>query len=387
MQVISGKMQKKIAILGSTGSIGENSLDVIRRHPEHFRVHYLTAHRNVEKLVAQAKEFRPRAVVVSDPDLAPRAKELLQNVCEVYHGMEGILKIVQDPEIDLVLNALVGAVGVLPTYRAVQAGKNVALANKETLVMAGRLIMETAQQQGVRILPIDSEHSAIWQCLLGEDAGSLRRIILTASGGPFRTWKRSKLRQVTVEQALRHPNWQMGPKITIDSATLMNKGLEVIEAHWLYRVPPERIEVIIHPQSIIHSMVEFHDGSVKAQLGLPDMRIPIQFALTYPGRLPLSLKPISFRKIGSLTFEPVDREKFPCLDIAYRALHTGGTAPAVMNVANEVAVRRFLQKEIAFTDIPVIIQKTMAAHHPGESYTIEDILEIEKWARRFAADI
>jgi len=381
------KKLKKIAILGSTGSIGENSLDVIRRHPDHFRAYYLTAHRNVEKLVSQAKEFRPRAVVVSDPDLYSRTKELLLDVCEVYVGMEGILEIVQDPEVNLVLNALVGAVGVLPTYRALQAGKNVALANKETLVMAGQLIMETARQQGLHILPIDSEHSAIWQCLLGEDTHSLRRIILTASGGPFRTWEKSKLKRVTVEQALRHPNWQMGPKITIDSATLMNKGLEVIEAYWLYNVPVDRIEVVIHPQSIIHSMVEFYDGSIKAQLGIPDMRIPIQFALTYPKRLPLPLESISFQKIGSLTFEPVDREKFPCLDMAYNALRAGGTTPAVMNVANEVAVQRFLHKEIAFTDIPVIIRKTMAAHHPQESYTVDDLLDIEKWARKFAAGI
>ena len=385
--MISEKVPKKIAILGSTGSIGESSLDVIRRHPGHFRALYLTAHRNVEKLVEQTKEFRPRAVVISDPEFALQAEQLLREVCEVHSGMEGLLKIVQDPEVDLVLNALVGAVGVLPTFRAIQAGKDVALANKETLVMAGQLIMDAARRHGVRILPIDSEHSAIWQCLLGEDPASLRRIILTASGGPFRTWKKSKLREVTVEQALRHPNWQMGPKITIDSATLMNKGLEVIEAHWLYRVPPERIEVIIHPQSIIHSMVEFHDGSVKAQLGIPDMRIPIQFALTYPERLPLSLESVSFQKIGSLTFQPVEQDKFPCLEMAFQALREGGTLPAVMNMANEVAVQRFLQKEIAFTDIPVIIRKTMAAHRPRKSYTIEDLLQIEQWARQFAARV
>ncbi|HFE65379.1 MAG TPA: 1-deoxy-D-xylulose-5-phosphate reductoisomerase [Caldithrix sp.] len=378
---------KQIALLGSTGSIGENSLDVIRRHPDRFRVRYLTAHRNVEKLAAWAKELKPKGVVVTDPAQFKTAENRLRGVFRVLTGMEGILEIVQDPEIDLVLNALVGDVGVLPTYRAIQAGKNVALANKETLVAAGQLIMKSAREKGVRIFPIDSEHSAIWQCLVGEERKNIRRIILTASGGPFRTWTADQLEHVTVEQALRHPNWKMGAKITIDSATLMNKGLEVIEAYWLYDVSPGQIEVVVHPQSIIHSMVEFVDGSVKAQLGVPDMRIPIQYALSYPERLPLTVETLSFDRIKSLSFEKPDFKKFPCLEIAFRALEQGGTAPAVMNAANEVAVSKFLGGEIGFLAIPALIEKTLEKHTVLKEYDLKILLEVQRWAKEFVQKI
>ncbi len=375
---------KNIALLGSTGSIGENSLDVVRQHPEHFRISYLTAYRNTEKLIAQAREFRPTGVVIADPALYDTVKEALRGICEVYAGQDGILTILQDPQVNLVLNALVGAAGLLPTYRAILAGKQVALANKESLVMAGQLISRAVRQLNVHLLPIDSEHSAIWQCLQGERRENIRRIILTASGGPFRTWTREKMKRVTVEQALAHPNWAMGPKITIDSATLMNKGLEVIEAYWLYQVRLEQIEVVIHPQSIIHSTVEFVDGSVKAQLGVPDMRIPIQYALTYPERLPLQVEYLSLARIRQLTFEPPDLKRFPALELAYQALRSGGTAPAVLNVANEVAVQRFLQKEIGFLDIPRVVEKTLQAHAVQNDYSIDNLLEIEKWTREFA---
>lgn len=383
----STQRPKNIALLGSTGSIGENSLDVIRRHPDRFRPVYLTAHRNVEKLAARAQEFKPRGVVVTDPAQFKTAKDRLRGICRVLTGMKGILEIVQDPEIDLVLNALVGDVGVLPTYRAIQAGKNLALANKETLVAAGQLIMKSAREKDVHIFPIDSEHSAIWQCLVGEERKNIRRIILTASGGPFRTWSAEQMRNVTVEQALRHPNWKMGAKITIDSATLMNKGLEVIEAYWLYGVSPEQIEVVVHPQSIIHSMVEFVDGSVKAQLGVPDMRIPIQYALSYPERLPLAVETLSFDRLNFLSFEKPDFEKFPCLEIAFRALEQGGTAPAVMNAANEVAVNKFLNGEIGFSAIPALIEKTLEKHTVIGEYDLETLLEIQRWAKEFSQKI
>ena len=384
---MSSLPEKQIALLGSTGSIGESSLDVVRQHPGVFRVQYLTARRNAEKLIQQAREFRPRAVVIADEAYYPRVKKELSGVCQVYAGMEGILQVVTREDVNLVLNALVGAVGVRPTLQAIDSGKDIALANKETLVMAGKLVMEKARHKQVRILPIDSEHSAIWQCLLGEEVDSVKRLLITASGGPFRTWQREKLATATVEQALKHPNWDMGAKITIDSATLMNKGLEVIEAYWLYGIPLERIQVVVHPQSIIHSMVEFVDGSIKAQLGVPDMRIPIQYALTYPHRLPLQVAAPDFPRIQSLTFEEPDTERFPCLQIAYDALRQGGTAPAAMNIANEVAVQRFLNREIGFLDIPEIIRRTMESHPFVEQYTLSHLLELEKWAREFAGSL
>ncbi len=378
---------KQICLLGSTGSIGINSLDVIEKNSDRFRPLYLTAHRNIRKLVQQARRFKPRGVVIADKGLYPELKKRLAGFCAVEAGMDGIISAIEDPDVDLVLNSLVGAVGVVPTCRAIDAGKDVAIANKETLVMAGQLVTAAARDKAVRLLPIDSEHSAIWQCLQGENPERVRRILLTASGGPFRTWPASRLKKVTVEEALHHPNWQMGAKITIDSATLMNKGLEVIEAFWLYPVTREQIEVVVHPQSIIHSMVEFDDGSIKAQLGIPDMRIPIQYALTYPERLPLEVDSLSFKQLKELTFESPNFKKFPCLSQACQALKQGGTAPAVMNVANEVAVQRFLNRQIGFTDIPVIIEKTWQAHPYKDVFTLEDILELEKWATEYAASL
>ncbi len=378
---------KNIAILGSTGSIGENSLDVIRQHSEYFKALYLTANSNIEKLAAQVKEFKPKGVVITNPEAHKVFLQRSSGQCQVLFGLEGISEIVNDVSVDLVLNGLVGGVGLLPTYYAISAGKNVALANKETLVMAGKLIMEQAKTQNIRILPIDSEHSAIWQCLMGEDTNDIKKIVLTGSGGPFREWTQDKLQKATVKQALKHPNWQMGAKITIDSATLMNKGLEVIEAYWLYGVELNQLQVVIHPQSIIHSMVEFCDGSIKAQLGIPDMRIPIQYALTYPQRLPLEVQSISFENLKELTFESPDLNRFPCLEIAYEVLKTGGTAPAVMNAANDTAVNRFLKEEIKFVDIPKIIEKTLKSHNTEVEYSLDYILELEKWAKEFANKI
>ncbi|GAB4372031.1 MAG: 1-deoxy-D-xylulose-5-phosphate reductoisomerase [Calditrichia bacterium] len=376
-----------IAILGSTGSIGRNSLEVIRHHPEMFRVLYLTAHQNVQILADQAKEFRPKGVVISSDQQIPQAEELFRKVCPVFPGREGIQRIVEDPEVDIVINAIVGSAGLLPTYQAVSAGKILALANKESLVAAGQLIMEEARRQRAEIRPIDSEHSAIWQCLLGENPAHLRRIILTASGGPFKDTPLNQLKNVTAEEALRHANWRMGAKVSIDSATLMNKGLELIEAHWLFHCPVERIEIIIHPQSIIHSMVEFEDGSLKAQLGVPDMRIPIQFALTYPDRFPLAVRRLSFSEVESFTFERPDLEKFPCLSLAHEAIRQGGSSPAVLNAANEIAVERFIKGEIGFLQIPKVIEKTLVKHRWQAHFTLENLLEIDRWAKEFARNV
>lgn len=378
---------KTIALLGSTGSIGENTLDVVRQHPELFQVDLLTAHSNVEKLHRQALEFHPRRVVLTNPEMRRLAEQYLEWPCPVNFGMKALLQALIDSPATLVVNALVGSIGVEPTYRALLSGKNVALANKETLVAAGRLIMDTARIKGGRLLPIDSEHSAIWQCLAGEPEEAVERILLTASGGPFRTFSAERLSTVTVEEALQHPNWQMGPKITIDSATLMNKGLEVIEAYWLYGVQSQQIEVVIHPQSIIHSMVEFRDGSIKAQLGTPDMRIPIQYALTYPERFPLKVERLRFSEIATLTFEPPDFEKFPCLALAYESLETGGTAPAVMNAANEIAVQQFLARKIRFTHIPEIIRRTLENTEVLSGYELESLLEADRLARKTASEI
>ena len=374
---------KKIALLGSTGSIGENSLDVFRQNPNHFKVNYLSAHSSVDKLISQAREFKPKAVVLTGRAGLNKLKSELNGICQVYSGRDALFDIVQDDENDLVLNALVGGAGVKPTFSAISAGKDVALANKETLVVAGDLITREAGENKVNIFPIDSEHSAIWQCLLGEDDKAVNKIILTASGGPFRTWPKTKLKNVTVEQALEHPNWQMGAKITIDSATLMNKGLEVIEAFWLYPVELSQIEIVVHPQSIIHSMVEFVDGSIKAQLGVPDMRIPIQYALTYPKRIHLQTERLSFEQIKSLTFEKPNYNKFPCLSLAFEALSNGGTMPAAMNFANEVAVNRFLKRQIGFTEIPSIIKKVMQQHPFKEDYDLQILEETEQWVYDF----
>ncbi|MDE3057663.1 MAG: 1-deoxy-D-xylulose-5-phosphate reductoisomerase [Bacteroidota bacterium] len=380
--------QKNIAILGSTGSIGKNSLDVIASFPDQFNVSYLTVNKNIDALCEQIKRFHPKGVVVLDERLAETCKSRVNGTTKVFCGEQGLEEIVQRNDVDIVISSLVGFAGLKPTLKAIEAGKKIALANKETLVVAGEIVMRLVKKHGVELIPVDSEHSAIFQCLVGESSSKIEKIILTASGGPFRTTPLDKLKDVTVAQALNHPNWKMGNKITIDSATLMNKGLEVIEARWLFGLPPEKIEVLIHPQSIIHSMVEFVDGSVKAQLGMPDMKLPIQYALTYPERVSAPNVRVDFPKLRELTFFEPDLARFKCLRLAIAALHEGGTMPAVMNAANEIAVEKFLNGAISFLQVPETIERAMERHssHPS-SIIIEDVIEADASARRFAREM
>lgn len=373
-----------IAILGATGSIGRNSLEVIRAYPDRFRVSVLTTNRNIDLLEAQAREFRPSAVVVLDPERATILRSRLGDLTKVLSGPEGLEVVVRRDDVDVVISSLVGFAGVRPTAEAIRHRKRIALANKETLVAAGAFITGLVRENGVELIPVDSEHSAILQCLAGEDSARVARLILTASGGPFRTTPPEEFARITVEQALRHPNWSMGHKITIDSATLMNKGLEVIEAHWLFGLPADRIDVVVHPQSIIHSMVEFVDGSVKAQLGLPDMKLPIQYALTHPDRLPMNGGRVSFPRLEQMTFFEPDRKRFPCLDLAYEALRADGTMPAVLNAANEVAVAGFLDRALPFDRIADVIRRTMDEHRPIAHPDLDDIVEADRWARKMA---
>jgi len=372
---------KNIVILGSTGSIGRSALEVISRHPERFKVVGLTAHHNVELLARQVEEFRPEAVAVADS--APEALAKIQGA-RVLRGQDGIREVAAWESADFVLSAIVGSAGLLPTISAVRAGKTVGLANKETLVAAGEIVLDEAARSGSMILPVDSEHSAVFQCLEGQDRRALRRIWLTASGGPFVGRSAEELRDVTPEEALNHPSWSMGRKITVDSATLMNKGLEVIEAHHLFGVGPEAIGVLIHPQSIVHSMVEFVDGSCIAQMSVPDMRGAIAYALSYPERLPGTVAPLDLPSLGRLTFERPDFESFPCLSYAYEALRAGGTVPAVLNAANEVAVEGFLSGRVGFNDIPAIIRRTMDVHERTGLKDIETVLKADAWAREHA---
>jgi 1-deoxy-D-xylulose-5-phosphate reductoisomerase len=381
---------KVISLLGSTGSIGTNTLRVTASFSSAFRVMGLSGGRNVSVLADQVEAVRPE--IVSTRDEHTNAE--LQNILgerdypmfrtRFVHGVEGNIEVSCHPEVELVLSAITGAAGLLPTYRALESGKSIALANKETLVMAGQLMMEKAREKGVEILPVDSEHNAIHQCLRGGRRSEVRRLILTASGGPFRETPMEKFSLVTREEALNHPTWRMGKKITIDSATMMNKGLEVIEASWLFGVSPEEVEVAIHPQSIVHSMVEFVDGSVLAQLGLTDMRIPIQYALSYPERWDCPLPSLDIHSLSRLEFFEPDREKFQCLNLAYRALQAGGTAPAVLNAANEVVVDAFLNDGIGFHEIPQIIESVLDAHPPEEASSLETILKADAWAREEA---
>ena len=370
---------KKIAILGSTGSIGTQALEVVRQLPELFQVEVLTAHSNADLLIQQAKEFQPNVVVIGEESRYEYVKQALwDDDVKVYAGMDALCDVVRMDCVDTVLSAIVGVAGLKPVYRAIEAGKQIALANKETLVVAGELMTKAAYDNRVPIYPVDSEHSAIFQSLAGEFHNPVRRIIITASGGPFRGKSREFLQTVTKEQALKHPNWSMGSKITIDSATLMNKGLEVIEAKWLFSVPLEQIEVVVHPQSIVHSLVEFTDGSVKAQLGLPDMRLPIQYALTYPNRLPNELPRLNFADHPTLTFEEPDMETFPCLRLAYEASREGGCMPCVLNAAIEVAVSLFLRDKIGFYDIPRIIEEALAHAEYCVPASVEEYLAIDK---------
>ena len=375
---------KKVTILGSTGSIGRNALNVIDNCEDQFSVIGLSANRNSQLLVEQAKKYQPKFVSIIDSEGADYVEQKLRSFdVIILKGREGLLELASYENNDLLLNALVGTSGMEPTINAIRSKVDVALSNKESLVMAGSIINELATRNGVKIFPVDSEHSAIWQCLAGEDSKEINKIILTGSGGPFRTLPIEMFNTITLDQALNHPNWDMGNKITIDSATMMNKGLEVIEAYWLFNLPPEKIEIVIHPQSIIHSMVEFKDKSIKAQLGLPDMKIPIQYALTYPSHHETNWEELDLTEINTLTFEKPDFTKFPCMKLAFEVLDLGGTAPAVLNVANEQAVYRFLNKEISFKEIPIIIEMACEKHENVSAPSLDEILNIEIWATNF----
>ena len=379
--------RRHVAILGSTGSIGTQALDVIAQHPDLFEVELLTANNNADLLIAQALRFQPNQVVICNPDLYDRVAEALQpKMIKVFAGIESVCDLVGSPSIDIVLTAMVGFSGLRPTIAALEAGKAIALANKETLVAAGSLVMPLARRHQAPVIPVDSEHSAIFQCLQGERVKPAK-LILTGSGGPFRTMPAAEMAGITREAALNHPRWKMGAKVTIDSATLMNKGLEFIEARWLFDMAPEDIEVVIHPQSIIHSMVRFSDGGVMAQLSNPDMRLPIQYALSYPYRIPLAMEPLDLIRTGNLSFEEPDLERFPCLAIAQAALKRGGTAPCTMNAANEEAVAAFLEGRIRFTEIPEIIQKTLDKAGFEEKPDLETIYSTNFESRRIAAEL
>ena len=378
----------QIALLGSTGSIGASTLDVVRRYPDRYRIAGLAAGGNVELLAAQVREFRPRLVALSDPDAAAQLRLLVGSGSpEVCAGAKGATAVAIMDEADMVVAAIAGSAGLVPTYSAVRAGKNIALANKETMVMAGNLITRAAQEHGCRIIPVDSEHSAIFQLLEGRNRQDVRRILLTASGGPFFGYSSAELEQVTPEQALNHPRWKMGPKVTTDSATLMNKGLEIIEAHWLFGMPAGQIGVVVHPQSIIHSMVEFVDGTVLAQMSQPDMRAPIAYALSCPERLHDIVTPLDFARIGTLSFFEPDIDCFPTIRLAYRALEAGGLVPAVMNAANEVAVEKFHEHAIAFTAIAQLIETVMDTFTGGSADSMDAVLEADRWARETAVAI
>lgn len=365
---------KTLAILGSTGSIGTQTLDVVRQHPDEFRVDMISAGSNAALLVQQALAFKVPEVVICNPEKYQEVRDALPSY-NVHLGIESACELVKKPEVDVVVAAMVGFSGLKPTLAALEAGKTVALANKETLVAAGSIVMESAKTHGACIYPVDSEHSAIFQCLLGADGNPIHKIHLTASGGPFRTWPREKISSAKKEQALKHPNWSMGAKITIDSATMMNKGFEVIEAKWLFGVDTSKIHVVVHPESVIHSMVEFEDGAVMAQLGLPDMRIPIQLALAYPRRLPLEGERLDFQKLSGLTFFEPDMDKFPCLALAFEAMEKGGNIPCAMNAANEAAVAAYLKDLIGFYDIPAAVSKVMSGVNFVQNPTVDDIFE------------
>lgn len=380
-------MKRHIAILGSTGSIGTQALDVIQSHPEEFEVEVLAANNNADLLIKQAALFKPNAVVISNTELYHKVDSALSTLnIKVYTGEESLCQIVEMESIDMVLIAMVGFAGLKPTLSAINAGKAIAIANKEVLVVAGKLVTESAIQKRVPLLPVDSEHSAIFQCLSGERSEP-EKIYLTASGGPFRGMHAHQLQQVTVAQALAHPSWNMGNKVTIDSATMMNKGFEVIEAKWLFNLQASQIDILIHPQSIVHSMVQFEDGSIKAQLGPADMRLPIQYAFSYPLRLPVNFGRVDFKVMNNLTFELPDRETFPCIDLAFNAIEKGGNMPCIMNAANEIAVSAFLGGKIKFLDIPVIIQKCMQSATWTAQPDLNSLFETNTEVRKMASGL
>lgn len=379
-------MKKKIAVLGSTGSIGKSVLDVVARHPDKFEVVGLAEGHDIKTLFDQVKKFRPKVVSVRDLSSAKELKGLGVD-CDVLHGIDGVSSVATTDSVELVVSAIVGSIGLKPTYEAICAGKNIALANKETLVAAGELVMNAVKKNKVSLIPIDSEHSAVFQSLVGHNRGDVRRIILTASGGPFKDWPGDRLQGVTISDALKHPRWSMGAKITVDSATLMNKGLEVIEAHWLFSMPPEKIDVVVHPESVIHSMVEYVDGAVMAQMAVPDMRSPIAYALSYPDRIESGVEFLDLTSVKKLTFEKPDTNKFRCLALARSALESGGSMPAVMNAANEIAVGAFLDEKIRFLDIPRIVESTMQRHDRRSFSKLEDVFDTDRWARDVANQI
>lgn len=378
---------KRIVLLGSTGSIGDNTLDIVNRFPDQFSIAGLVARQSDEKLEEQIRLFRPKFVALADPDAAKRLRTRVDDpAIQILDGPNGVTEVATHPESDLVISAIVGGAGLVPTLAAIRAGRRVALANKEPMVMAGQLMQEEARRRGIPIFPVDSEHSAIFQSLVGHRREDVRRIILTASGGPF--WECSKdfMDKATPELALKHPNWKMGAKITIDSATLMNKGLEVIEARWLFDCPPDQLEILIHRESIIHSLVEYRDGSVMAQLGLPDMRTPISYAMNYPHRVPLDSTGLDLWKFGQLTFAQPDPVRFPCLRLAYEALERGGTCPAILNAANEVAVEAFLNHDLPFGDIANVIEHTLQCVDVHPLTSLEDALDADRSAKEKASD-
>jgi len=375
-------MRKRISILGSTGSIGLNALEVVRHLTDRLDIVYLSANKNTERMVEQCREFHPEAVVMNDEEAAEIVyNKVNKDGIDVLSGREGLIELAGRKDVELMLNGLVGALGMEPTLEAVLACVDVALSNKESLVMAGDIITKTMKKTGARLFPVDSEHSAIWQCLAGESLDDVRRIILTGSGGPFRSRAINTFVDVTIEEALNHPNWDMGKKITIDSATMMNKGLEVIEAFWLFRLDVSQVDIIVHPQSIIHSMIELKDSSIKAQLGVPDMKVPIQYALMYPRHVDAHWERLDFTKCGDLTFQPPDLERFPCIKLAFDAIRRMGTTPAVLNLSNDYAVYRFLDGKIRFTDIPRIIESAIEKHEWLEDPSLNDLKILDKWTK------
>ena len=381
-------MKKQIAILGSTGSIGTQALQVIEEHPDLYEAYVLTANNRVDMLIEQARKFRPEAVVIANEERYNQLKEALADLpIKVYAGSEALCEVVTDQHIDMVLTAMVGYAGLKPTMHAIKAHKPIALANKETLVVAGELINELAHVNRTPILPVDSVHSAVFQCLAGEADTPIEKVILTASGGPFRTYTHEQLAHVTRQQALKHPNWSMGAKITIDSASMMNKGFEVMEAKWLFGVKPEQIEVVVHPQSIVHSMVQFEDGAIKAQLGMPDMRLPIQYAFSYPQRIKASFPRINWMNCAELTFEQPDLERFRNLALAYEAIHRGGNMPCIVNAANEVVVEAFLNDRISFLGMSDVIEQTMSRASFLAKPSYEDYVATDAEVRRLAAEL
>ncbi len=379
---------KNIVILGSTGSIGGQALDVVREHPEQFNILALSCNSSWQKLAEQINEFRPRYAFINDENSIDSLKsEQAENDTEILSGDENLLQLATLSDADVILNSLVGYAGFAPTIEALKAGKKVALANKESLVVGGGLINELIKENRDQLIPVDSEHSAMLQCLVGEPLETIEKLVITASGGPFRTWTKEQMRDITVEDALDHPNWSMGSKITIDSATMMNKGLEIIEAHWLFDMPLSKIEAVVHPQSVIHSVVEFTDGSSKAQLGPPTMKVPILYALTYPDRFELDAPRLDWKSAFDLTFEPVDYDRFPCLKLALDAVEEGGLAPAILNAANEVAVYRFLNQEISYFKIPQVIEHCLESLNNSGSITLESLKNIDQQTRELALTV